>query len=423
MTERMSSQVTYNIKYKPLFRKAKTRYKIITGGRGSGKSYAISSALVCDTYNDDFNTLFTRYTMVAAHDSIIPEFRDKVELFKADNDFHITRTDVTNISSGAGILFRGLMVSSQNQVARLKSIAKIKRFIIDEAQELTDEDLFNTIDFSIRTKEVDNEIWIIWNPPRDKHHWIYRRFFVEAGVDITHNGVVGDVEYIYTTYLDNLRNLDDSFVAQAIKMKEKDPDKYKNVFLGIPVGFKEGQIYRWTAMPESEWEPTRVTLCYGVDWGYTNDQTAVVRVDFDHDTKTVYLKQVMYAKEMQPRDVAKAIYADMEQCHCGHSTLIYCDPARPEHIAELRRHNLNACKAVNKNKAGRINYLQGFDVIYDGEDIGNEADNYSFKPHPQDKMQFTNEPEDGNDHLMDAANYGAVTHLRRLGVLNDDGIR
>ena len=56
-------------------------------------------------------------------------------------------------------------------------------------------------------------------------------------------------------------------------------------------------------------------------------------------------------------------------------------------------------------------------------DIGNEADNYSFKPHSQDKTQFTNEPEDGNDHLMDAANYGAVTHLRRLGVLNDDGMR
>ena len=419
----MSAQVAYNTKYKPLFKKARTRYKIITGGRGSGKSYAISSALVCDTYNDDFNTLFTRYTMVAAHDSIIPEFTDKIDLFQAENDFHVTKRDVLNTSSGAGILFRGLMVSSKNQVARLKSIAKVKRFIIDEAQELTDEDLFNTIDFSIRTKEVDNEIWIIWNPPRDKHHWIYRRFFVDAGVDITHNGIVGDVEYIYTTYLDNIRNLDDTFVMQAQKMREKDLDKYRNVFLGIPVGFKEGQIYRWTAQNESEWEPTRVTLGYGVDWGYTNDETAVVRADYDYETKTVYLKQVMYQREAQPRDVAKAIYADMEQRKCGREVLVYCDPARPEHIAELRRHNLNACKAVNKNKAGRINYMQGFDVLYDGEDIGNEMENYSFKPHPMDKTQFTNEPEDGNDHLMDASNYLVVTHLRRLGIVNDDDMR
>lgn len=415
----MSNEVAYNTKYKPLFRKARTRYKIVTGGRGSGKSFAISSALVCDTYSDDYNTLFTRYTMVAAHDSIIPEFVDKVSLFQLDSDFHITRQDVVNTVSGAGILFRGLMVSSQNQVARLKSIAKVKRFIIDEAQELTDEDLFNTIDFSIRTKEVDNEVWLIWNPPRDKHHWIYRRFFLDAGVDITHNGVVGDVEYIYTTYQDNLRNLDHSFIAQAEKMRERDFDKYRNVFLGIPVGFKEGQIYRWTAMPESEWEQTRHTLCYGVDWGYSNDETAVVRVDYDYDTKTVYLKEVMYRKEMQPRDVAKAIRQDMEERHTG-SVLVYCDPARPEHIAELRRYNINAVKAVNKNKAGRVNYLQGFTVMYDGENIGREADGYSFKPHPQDKTQFTNEPADGNDHLMDAANYGAVTHLRRLGIVNEE---
>lgn len=417
------SSVAYNKKYRSLFRKAKTRYKVITGGRGSGKSYAISSALVCDTYNDSYNTLFTRYTMVAAHDSIIPEFTDKIDLFQLENDFHITKRDVINTSSGAGILFRGLMVSSKNQVARLKSIAKVKRFIIDEAQELTDEELFDTIDFSIRTTEVDNEIWIIWNPPRDKNHWIYRRFFKDAGVDITHNGIVGDVEYIYTTYLDNLRNLDDSFIMQAQKMREKDRDKYDNVFLGIPVGFKEGQIYRWTAMPESEWEPERVSLCYGVDWGYTNDQTAVVRVDYDKETNTVYLKEVMYEREMQPRDVARAIREDMERSGCGKSLLVYCDPARPEHIAELRRHNLNACKAVNKNKAGRINYLQGFTVFYDGEDIGEEADNYSFKPHPNDKTMFTNEPEDGKDHLMDAASYGAVTHLRRLGIANDDDMR
>lgn len=418
------SDIVYNPKFEVLFKpKGRTRYTVITSGRAGAKSYAVSSALVNDTYNDDYNTLFVRYTMVAAKDSIIPEFQDKIDLFQCENDFHSTAKDVINLQSKGRIMFRGLVVNSKNQIARFKSIAKLKRCVIDEAQELDDESLFDQIDQTIRSDEVDNEVWVVWNPPRDKNNWIYRRFFKEPGVDITYNGIKDDVTYIYTTYLENKHNLNQSFLDTAEKVRIKDPDKYKNEYLGIVVGFKEGQIYRWTAMPESEWEPTRVTLCYGVDWGYTNDQTAVVRVDFDHDTKTVYLKQVMYAKEMQPRDVAKAIYADMEHCHCGHSTLIYCDPARPEHIAELRWYNLNACKAVNKNKAGRINYLQGFTVFYDGDDIGNEADNYSFKPHPQDKTQFTNEPEDGNDHLMDAANYGAVTHLRRLGVLNDDGMR
>ena len=418
------SDIDYNEKFEVLFVPgARTRYTIITSGRAGGKSHAVSGALVEDTYNDGYNTLFTRYTMTSAEDSIIPEFRDKVELFGCEEDFEITAKDVINKVSGGAIMFRGIMVNRKNQIAKLKSIAKLKRFIIDEGQELDDESLFDQVDQSIRSKEIDNELWIIWNPPRDKNNWIYRRFFKEPGVDITYNGIKDDVTYIYVTYLENQENLSQSFLDIAEKTKKKDYDKYLNEYLGIVVGFKEGQIYRWNAIPESEWEPTRVTLCYGVDWGYTNDPTAVLRVDFDYDTKTVFLKQVMYEKEMQPRDVAKAVRDDMEKSKCRKDILIYCDPARPEHIAELRRHNLNATKAVNKNKAGRINYLQGFNVIYDGEDIGNEADNYSFKPHPMDKTQFTNEPEDGNDHLMDAASYGACTHLRKLGVLNDNDER
>ena len=50
----MSKEVTYHSRYETLFKKARTRYRIITGGRGSGKSYAISSALVNDTYKADF---------------------------------------------------------------------------------------------------------------------------------------------------------------------------------------------------------------------------------------------------------------------------------------------------------------------------------------------------------------------------------
>lgn len=417
-------EIDYNEKFEVLFTPgALTRYTIITSGRAGGKSHAVSSALVNDTYNDNYNTLFTRYTMTSAQDSIIPEFKDKVELFGCEDDFEITAKDVINKVSGGAIMFRGLMVNRKSQVAKLKSIAKLKRFIIDEGQEMDDESMFDQVDQSIRSKDVKNEIIIIWNPPRDKNNWIYRRFFKEPGVDITFNGVKDDVTYIYVTYLENKENLNESFLEIAEKTKKRNYDKYLNEYLGLVVGFKEGQIYRWNAMPESEWEPTRITLGYGVDWGYTNDETAVVRADYDKETNTVYLKEVLYRKECQPRDVAKAIKEDMEIRKCGHSALIYCDPARPEHIAELRRHNLNACKAVNKNKAGRINYLQGFTVFYDGVDIGKEADNYSFKPLPNDATQFTNEPMDGNDHLMDASNYVCCTHLRRLGIANDDDMR
>lgn len=102
---------------------------------------------------------------------------------------------------------------------------------------------------------------------------------------------------------------------------------------------------------------------------------------------------------------------------------IYCDPARPEHIGELRMNNLCAMPADNRNKEGRISYLQYFSVKYAGEHIKWESDRYSWKPDPKDRSRYLSIPQDGNDHLMDAINYACVTKLRYLGQTNLIGER
>ena len=63
-------------KYMPLG--GDTRYFVVTGGRGSGKSYSVNSLLVAFTYERGHTILFTRYTMASAHISIIPEFIEKL---------------------------------------------------------------------------------------------------------------------------------------------------------------------------------------------------------------------------------------------------------------------------------------------------------------------------------------------------------
>ena len=96
---------------------------------------------------------------------------------------------------------------------------------------------------------------------------------------------------------------------------------------------------------------------------------------------------------------------------------MYCDPARPDNRDQLRvGYGINAINGENRDKAGRIGYLQGFRVRYAGDGIYGEVTTYSWKPSPLDKSVFTDVPQDGNDHLMDAANYSA-SHLRRMGVL------
>ena len=85
-----------------------SRYFVITGGRGSGKSYSLNSFLLLLTYESGHVILFTRYTLTSAHVSIIPEFIDKIETAQALNDFRITKDEIVNLRTGSKILFRGI---------------------------------------------------------------------------------------------------------------------------------------------------------------------------------------------------------------------------------------------------------------------------------------------------------------------------
>jgi phage terminase large subunit len=74
-------------KYQPLFyENPESRYFLITGGRGSGKSWTLSLFLLNLTYEEGHVILFTRWTLTSAFISIIPEFIDKLELMNKEGD-------------------------------------------------------------------------------------------------------------------------------------------------------------------------------------------------------------------------------------------------------------------------------------------------------------------------------------------------
>lgn len=409
----------FSPKYKPLFlERPDTRYTLVKGGRGSGKSYAVNTALCRSTYLDPLNILFTRYTMTSAEVSIIPEFLDKIDALQVNEHFKVRSSDITNLVTGAKIVFRGLMTSSGNQVAKLKSIQGVKTWVLDEAQELDDPDLFDTIDFSVRTLEAPNQIIMVFNPT-DVHSWIYERFY--KNVPEGFNGVIDDVRYISTTYLDNIHNLDQSLLHRAELMRDNAPEKFRNVWLGEWATLSEGIIYKdWKQISMSDF-PRHLPCFYGIDWGYSNDPTAVVCCAYDMETKTVYLREVCYEKGLLAGHIARIIRRDMEDWGVNTEADIYCDPARPEHIGELKLNDLCAMPADNRNKEGRISYLKYFNVKYAGEHIDWEVKRYSWKTDPKDRSRYLPVPQDGDDHLMDAINYACVTMLRYLGQTNTIG--
>ena len=139
--------IKLNDKYSPLFAND-TRFFIITGGRGSAKSFAIGTFATALSFEVGHKILFTRKTMTSAHLSIIPEFQEKVDIMDVGDVFEINRNEIVNKSSKSEIIFKGLKTSSGDQTANLKSLQGVTTWILDEAEEEQDEENFDKINLS-----------------------------------------------------------------------------------------------------------------------------------------------------------------------------------------------------------------------------------------------------------------------------------
>jgi phage terminase large subunit len=239
--------VASNNIYKSLYTTDK-RYVLITGGRGSGKSFEVAVFLALLTYEANQHILFTRYTLTSAYKSIIPEFKAKIELLGLQKVFKITRNEITNKLTGNSIIFSGIKSSSGNQTANLKSVPATT-FVVDEAEEFVDYDTFSAIDLSIRALNAQNTIVLIMNPS-NREHWVYQKFIQHTSEVRYIDGTPLEVSthpnvlHIHTTYLDNLHNLNQSFIDTMEEHKANNIDYYKHIALGTWLDIGEGSLFQ-----------------------------------------------------------------------------------------------------------------------------------------------------------------------------------
>jgi len=389
--------IQINSKYKPLGND--TRYFVVTGGRGSGKSYSVNSLLVALTYESGHVILFTRYTMASAHISIIPEFIEKLEELDRVEDFHITKDEITNLQTGSKIIFKGIKTSSGDQTANLKSLQGVTTWVLDEAEELVSEDIFDKIDLSIRAKNKDNRVILILNPTT-KEHFIYQRFFENRGVQAGTNIVKNDVTYIHTTYLDNKENLSDSYLSQIENIKQRRPNKYKHQILGGWLDKAEGVIFdNWSLGKFKE----VATSVYGQDYGFSNDPSTLVKTSIDKSNKVIYVKLLMYKQGLTTSQIAS-----LNTSHAGKS-LIVGDSAEPRLISELKALGNNVVPTIKgaDSIVYGISLLQDYDLVIDEDsvDLIKELNNYSWLE------RKSKTPCDKYNHAIDALRYAVSYQL------------
>lgn len=412
--------------YYPLYQDTEKPIILVTGGRGSGKSFGCSTFIERLTFEMQHrlnnrgereklvhNILFSRYTMTSAEVSVIPEFLEKVEADGTSQFFHATKQDVVNLKTGAKVMFRGIKTSSGNQTAKLKSIHGITTFVCDEAEEWTSEKEFSTIMYSIRQKGIQNRIIIIMNPT-DKYHFVYKKYIENThrieyfdGVPVqisTHPNVL----HIHTTYLDNLENLSEEFINNAEYAKQFHPEEYAHTFMGHWTDEVEGVVFdNWDIVDEFPENCKHQGI--GLDFGFQSDPTAGVRCGIVGDK--LYLDELFYATKMLSSDIINKLHS------LNLGLEVYADSADPRLIQEIANSGIFIYPVAKP--AGSI--VAGIDkmktmkicVTSRSKNLIEELRNYTWQKDLNGS--YINKPIDAYNHALDASRYYVLAKL--LGMI------
>jgi len=209
-------------------------------------------------------------------------------------------------------------------------------------------------------------------------------------------------DFIILTYLDNeaLNPNIRTYIEEHRPKPGEKPSNWWTVYGLGQIGSLEGNIYHgWRKLTEADTKITTRLVRYGLDFGF-NDQTALVEIRETEDGGLI-IKELIYESELRSDQYPEAL----QTAKVNPSILIVADSARPEIIATIREAGYRIVPA-DKNAGSvmrGIDRVQQRQIIYEGKDLEREYLSYAWRKTRTGER--INEPQDGNDHLMDALRY------------------
>ena len=401
--------IVFNIKtqevYNPLYNNTDKLITLITGGRGSAKSFNVGTFIERLSFESGHKMLYSRYTMTSADISVIPEFQEKIDLEGTNDFFDITKKDIINTFSDSVIMFRGIRTSSGNQTAKLKSIQGLTTFVCDEAEEWNSEEDFDKLVLSIRQKGIQNRVIIIMNPT-DSNHFIYKKYIEKTHKLIEIDGVQVQISthpnvlHIHTTYLDNIENLSPQFIQEMERMKEEEPEKYAHVAIGRWSDVAEGAIFkRFEIVDSIPYYAKKRGV--GLDFGYSNDPSAAIECALiDND---LYLDELFYRTRMLSGDISDSLKPFRLK--------VISESADPRLIQEISNSGILIYPVDKSNINSKSSILAGIDKMLElNLKVTRRSYNilYELRKYTWDKDKdgnYINKPIDKYNHALDAARY------------------
>lgn len=379
----------------------KGRYRVVKGSRASKKSTTTSLWLIYNIMKyKEANALVIRKVYRSIKDSCFAQLQWAINQLHVAPlwDIRTNPLEMTYIPTGQKILFRGLDDPLKTTSITVTT-GKLCWLWIEEAYEIMAESDFDVIDESIRG-EMDaplfKQITLTFNPWNERH-WLKSKFFDKERPEVL---------AMTTNYMCN-EWLDESDLQVFETMKVNNPRRYQVAGLGN-WGIVEGLVYE-------NWKEQRFTLeeirkecpdlktCCGLDFGYTNDPSALFVGFLDRQNKKLYVWDEFYEKGLSNKDIYEHVSS------MGYSKeKITADSAEPKSIAELDSLGLKRIKSAKKGKDSinnGIQWIQDLEILIHPRcaNFITEISNYTW-----DKDKFgkkLNRPIDDFNHLMDAMRY------------------
>jgi len=385
--------IKMNVAFKPLFEKQ--RYKIYYGGRGGGKSWGISIALLILGCQSKLRILCTREVQNSIRDSVHKLLSDCISKFELDSFYKITRDGIYGLN-GTEFLFHGL----KHSVQTIKSLEGVDICWVEEAQRISNESwevLIPTI------RKTGSEIWLSFNPNLNTDP-TYTRFITPP---IRENQTTVKVNYPHNIYFsDELRK-------EMEHQKLIDYNDYLHIWEGHCRTSTDAQIFKNKYIVEEFDTPDNVVFYFGLDWGFSQDPTAIIRC---------FIKN----KELYVDYEAGGVKVELDYTHRlidsvpnAKENVIMADNSRPESISYIKRQGYRI-ESVYK-WAGSIEdgiaFIRSFKMIHIHTRCIKTAEEFLMYNYKVDKLtdNILTQIVDKNNHYIDALRYGLQPMIKQRG--------
>lgn len=408
---------------KPLFQPK--RYKGIRGGRGGGKSHEVAEEIIELMYCfPDFKVVCIREYQKSLKFSAKALLESKIKKFGLSRFFKITNTEIRRIGGDGVIIFQGMQDHTADSI---KGLENFDLAWCEEAQKLSDRSM-RLLRPTLRKE--NSEIWFTWNPenetdPVERLFNCAVNFPDDHNIEVYDNGLEGE-EGMVCIHVNSDKNpfISKTLVAERERDREADdPETFAHIWLGKYNKISKAQVF---TISIRDFEPNEKMEgpYYGLDFGFSSDPTAGVRLFIEEDKdgkRRLYVRNEAVKVGLELDETTTFLKRNLPGIA---SHTIRADNARPESISFLKRNGLSRMKACEKGKGSvedGVAFIKSFDEIIvhpDCEQFQEEARLYRYKI---DKLSGDVLPViiDNHNHLWDATRYALEPIMKSHGTATE----